>query len=430
LKKNDISVLNVSTSDLHGGAARAMYRLHKGLISAGIVSKVFVKEKLGDDYTVIPLEAFVPKNKFSKLYAWLLHKIENKKQQFTWAKYPTRKNEFLSDLRSVPVYEALEAIDFNIIHLHWINSRFLDIGELCKINKPIVWTLHDTWAFTGICHYTYKCEKYTDSCGSCIFLDSNDPLDLSHQVWEAKSLAYKNLNLHIVAPSHWLASMVKSSSLLKDFPIKVIPNGLDTKIYSPKIRSELPQNYGLNLNKKVVLFGALNPDQDERKGFTKFLEAVKYLEELNYDFVIATFGSQNAVNIRTKIPIINYGFLARDEQMAQAYSSADVMVVPSLSEVFGQTASEAMSCGTPVVAFDFSGITDIVDHKLNGYLAKPFDSWELAEGIIWCLENNKSGLLSSNARKKALECYSIDSVAEQYIELYKSVLQPDICSQI
>jgi glycosyltransferase involved in cell wall biosynthesis len=418
-----IKVLSVNTSDRNGGAARAAYRIHCGVRSLDVDSRMFVKDKQSSDETVISLGEFEPHNLFNSIYKYIQNKLKNKIQHYRWGKYPHVEDVFLSDLRTVSLHGAFRKLDFDLLHLHWVNLRFLNICELKKINKPIVWTLHDSWAFTGICHYTYDCEHYLHECGNCPFLHSENQHDLSRQIWIRKKKVYRNLNLHIVTPSQWLADCVAKSSLLKGFPLTVIPNGLDTKIYSPGDKKYACEKLGLDFSRKIILFGAINPNEDKNKGFSKLLEAIESLENRGVEKVtLAVFGTDKPIDLSINIPIHYLGFLNTDESIIDAYRAADVMVVPSLSEVFGQTASEAMACGTPVVAFNCTGIKEVVDHKITGYLAESYSSEDLANGIVWCLENNTGCKLSNCAREKVLETYASEIVSNGYANLYNSLI--------
>lgn len=422
-----IKILLLSYSDSNGGASIAAYRFFKSLKHYGLNVKMFVKDKKHLDESILPLSFFISSNFFMRIMAWFLKKIKNKYYHYIWSKYPLKQNVFLSDLRSEPINGALQEIDFDILHLNWFNQRFFDIKELLKINKPIVWTLHDFWAFTGICHYPFECNKFQERCGYCEFLNSNKEKDLSSIIWKQKYEVYSKLKLHIVTPTSWLAEEAKKSSLMKNFNIQVIPNTLDISLFSPTKKEIAFDFYNIkrdSINNKYILFGSINPNGDRRKGLSELLEALKILEidnNINFEFIV--FGSDKNVQVSLNIPIHYLGFIDNDEDLVKAYSLADVMVVPSLSEVFGQTASESMACGTPVVAFNCSGIKEVVDHKVNGYLAEPYSAEDLAHGIRWCIENNKNGDLSLNARNKVLQNYSYEVVAEKYVQLYKSILK-------
>jgi glycosyltransferase involved in cell wall biosynthesis len=237
-------------------------------------------------------------------------------------------------------------------------------------------------------------------------------------------MIYPKLNLHIVTPSTWLADLARESTLLKNFPITVIPNCLDTDVFKPVDKVHVLSDLGLNNSKKKILFGAVNALNDSNKGFKQLIEALSHFEHSvdcsKYELLV--FGTDKPINeIQTPLQIHYLGYIKQDTELVKVYNAADVMVVPSLSEVFGQTASEAMACGTPVVAFNCTGIKEVVEHKITGYLAEPYSPEDLATGILWCEQNNVLGELSVNARNRVVENYSVDRVAAKYKALYENL---------
>lgn len=424
-----IRVLSVCTSDSFGGAARAAYRIHRAVQSYGIDSKMFVKQKGTTDPTVIPLSDFLPKNLWYRSYDWIRNKVKNKWQHYIWGKYPNRSPYFMSDLRSTDIGDALQRKDYDILHLHWINQRFLPL-EALPTDKPIIWTLHDSWPFCGICHYFLECEHYKQQCGECPFLHSGRVNDLSHSMWNKKEEIYKTLDLHIVTPSRWLGDCTRLSSLMGKFPITVVPNCLDTNLYRPLTEQEIPPQWRnlqeRRLEKPLLLYGAMNAATDMIKGFTNLLSALKMLEEQGYAgaFELIVFGADRGeIPMDLHIPIHFVGYVTNTQDLVSLYNLASVMVVPSLTENLSCTIMESLSCGTPVVAFNIGGNSDMIEHLSNGYLAHEKDSEDLARGIIWCLENNCDGHLSVNARRKVVENYSPQIVGRQYAHLYTEILQ-------
>ena len=189
-------VLSVCTS-LNGGAGRAAYRIHQGVSNFGVDSRMLLKEGGADDPSVITLDELLPNGPSVKVFDWVRNKFRNKMQHYRWSRYPGRENVYMSDMRGADIHGALRKLDYDVLHLHWINQRFISLDDLPK-DKPIVWTLHDSWPFCGVCHYFLDCEKYKDKCRSCPFLHSGKANDLSNQVWREKANVYKNLNMHIV----------------------------------------------------------------------------------------------------------------------------------------------------------------------------------------------------------------------------------------
>lgn len=422
-------ILSVSTSDARGGAAHAAYRIHLSQKALGIDSKMFVKEKHLIDNDIIELESLIPKNPLYNHINNIRNKLRNKIQHLRWRRYPNREPFFMSDLRGTDLHGALHKLDYDILHLHWINLRFVPLNSLPH-NKPIVWTLHDSWSFCGICHYFLECNRYQDQCGSCPHLHSKDNKDLSHWAWKKKLSAYKKLDLHIVTPSRWLGDCAKQSSLLSRFPVTIIPNCLDTNIFRPIEPSDISPCWEkfqkATIGKKIILFGAVSATKDPIKGFSLLLKALQIIEqnELAKDIELAVFGADSSdLNIESGMPVHYLGYIHNTEELVSLYNIANVMVVPSLTEVFAQTASEALACELPVVAFRCTGIQDTVDHLKDGYLAEPYNPEDLANGILWCLNNNNNNRLGKAGREKVLKKYSPEVVGEKYKQLYLSVYE-------
>lgn len=417
-----IRVLSVSTSDSSGGAARAAYRIHLAVQEYGIDSRMFVKNKGTSDDRVSSVRDFVPHNALYRAFDWVRNKVKNKWQHYQWGKYPKKGPYFMSDLRSTDIGGALRKIDYDILHLHWVNLRFLPLDQLPK-DKPIVWTLHDSWPFCGICHLPMDCSGYERECGDCPSLWSNDPRDLSHQVWKKKLGYYRGLDLHVVAPSRWLADCARKSSLLGTCDIRVIPNCLDTEGFCPGSREEACAQLGLDPAKRHILFGAMNAVEDRNKGFEELADALKRIAPHHLeDTDLVIFGTTRLVPDRLgALTVRSLGMLKTQEVIVAAYRAADVTVVPSLSENLSCTIQESLSCGTPATAFAIGGNGDLIDHQVNGYLAREKDCEDLAAGIRWCLDHASE--LSPAARQKVLENYTPAVVGEKYAGLYRSLIE-------
>lgn len=421
---NELKVLTVNTFDTFGGAAVAAYRIHQGVRLIGINSIFLVKHKLSDDKTVISIDEFDNSSKLTSLLRWIYNKINNKLYQLKWSKYPNKKITDFSDLRSVPLHDALKKIEFDILHLHWINGRFFDLKELKSVKKPIVWTLHDNWPFTGICHYFYDCIKFKTGCGTCPLLNSSQENDLSHIIWKEKNEIYSSLNMHIVAPSNWMAESSKESKLFSNFPVTVIPNPSDSRFFSTDNNENAFKKFNLDRQKNYILFASLKVFSDKRKGFTELLKILDYLSNI-YECksmeLIVIGAVEQTTDFATSIPIRYLGIVSSEEAMLMAYKIAEVTVVPSFCENLSNTIMESLACSTPVVAFNIGGNGDMIDHKKNGYLAEPYSTEDFANGIIWCLEHNSKGEIGKNARRKVTENFSIDIISGMYKKLYESL---------
>ena len=407
-------ILIVNTSDIQGGAARAAYRLHKALLVREVDSHMVVQSKSSDDYTV-----HGPSTNYYKVMA----KVRPILDSIPVRRYHKRTKTSFSP-SCVPyagLVDKINSLKPDVVHLHWIAGGMFPIEDLVKINIPIVWSLHDMWAFTGGCHYNQDCGGYQNQCGRCPVLGSNKEKDLSRKVWLRKQACISLLpNMTIIGLSKWMADCAVSSSLFKNNPVVNLPNPINTKIFAPVGRAEARRLFNLPDNKKLILFGAMGATVDRRKGFKELCKSLSHLP-VDYDLVV--FGSsepQVPQDFKQKAHYL--GHLYDDISLRVLYSAADVMVVPSLQEAFGQTATESMACGTPVVAFGTTGLLDIVEHKLNGYLAKVFDVKDLAKGIQWVLQHEHPEQLGQAARDKVVCGFDSHVVANQYINLYGQVM--------
>ncbi|MFB0534676.1 MAG: glycosyltransferase family 4 protein [Anaerolineae bacterium] len=411
-----MKVLHLNTFDIIGGAARAAYRLHAGLQRIGVDSQMRVARRFSDDPNVHEAESTL-----SRKWARLRPFISSLPLQF----YPDRDGRpFAPQWIGANVADAVAKAD--VVNLHWVCGGFLTPEMIGRIKKPIVWTLHDMWAFTGGCHYAGDCTRYKDSCGACPQLGSSRQRDLSRKVWRRKMRAWDKLDLTLVTPSRWLAECARQSALFRSRRIKVIPHCLDTDRYKPLDKTMVREILGLPTDKKIILFGAISTTRDTRKGFQHLRPALNNLSKcgLDLEVEIVIFGpsrSRNAPDFGIKTHYV--GRLNDDISLALLYATADVMIMPSQEEAFGQTASEAIACGTPVVTFDSTGLRDIVDHKINGYRAECYKSDDLARGIAWVLQDEQRWqLLSRQARRKAENAFAPEIVAQRYADLYKEVV--------
>ncbi len=406
-------ILHLSTSDIDNGGARAAYRLHQGLRSLGCSSQMLVRARFSTDPTVVPEKSIL--TKLGPVTSQLSLQFFSQKPLSMFSP------QYFPDALAPKVNQ----IHPDIINLHWVCNGFLRIETLAKFQQPLVWTLHDMWPFTGGCHYNSDCDHYQQACGTCPQLGSDRKGDLSHRIWQRKAKSWKNLNLTIVATTSWMADCARSSSLFKNRRIEVIPLGLDTDKYKPCKQSFARDVLNLPHDKQLVLFGAIGGTSDRRKGFHLLLPALQRLKQAGWEeqIELVLFGSA----MPEQPPDLGFrthyvGRLTDDITLALVYSAVDVMIVPSIQEAFGQTASEAMACGTPVVAFNATGLKDVVNHQQTGYLATPFEPEDLAKGIAWVLsDKERHQMLAENARNKALQEFTYDVQARRYLSLYQTI---------
>ncbi len=427
-------VIQLSAEDISGGAARAAQRLHLGLRAIGIDSRMVVRHKGGDDPYTYPAFA-VPFADGRAAPAGLrqdLRKAVFKAcgylDQLPLRCYPRRQTLTWS-IGWVPtgIPAIVARLGPNVIHLHWIGAGFVPIRALPAFRRPLVWTLHDMWAFTGGCHQAIDCVRYQQLCGNCPQLGSDRERDLSRRIWGQKYRHWGRLDLTVATPSRWLADCAKKSTLFRDRRIEVIPYGIDTSRYRPHEQTLARQVLGLPPDRRLILFGAMHSTSDPLKGFNHLQSALRALAQSapKERLHLMVFGASEPPDPPDfGFPATYAGSLHDDLSLALLYSAADVFVAPSRQDNFPNTVLEALACGVPCVAFDIGGMPDLIAHQQTGYLARPFDEADLARGIAWVLEDeSRRRALAEAARRKVEREYDLTSVARRYEALYHEVLK-------
>ena len=413
-------VLLVNTTEKGGGAAIATNRLKEALINNGIKAKMLVRKKESQSLSVVGIDSW------KQNYSFL-------KERFNiWtANGFSREHLFDVDLgcNGSDITELREFQEADIIHLNWINQGLLSLRDIKKIlnsGKPVVWTMHDMWQFTGICHYTGDCTEYKTGCRNCPMLTKPGNKDLSCKIFNRKARLLKDKKIHFVAVSQWLADKAKESKLLQFQPVSVIPNALSVNHFQLKDRENSRRQFSLP-EKIIIVFGAVKMDET-RKGLKYLIEALNYMVANGMfkreDLHLALFGGVKNPEILQEIPVsyTDVGFIKDDEALSALYAAANVTVIPSLYETFGQTVIEAQACGCTPVTFNNSGQTDIVQHLVNGYLAEYLNVEDLAKGIQWAIQ---SKLNPNDLRSNVIKNFSESVVANKYIELYNSLARTE-----
>jgi glycosyltransferase involved in cell wall biosynthesis len=410
-----LKLILLNHSDIIGGAGRAAYRIHHALRQAGVDSWMWVDSATSGDWTVQG-----PATKLRKGLVKLRPILGSGvfKPAFKTGNPIIHSPAILPSGR----VNALNNSDADVLHLHWVQGEMLSIAEIGRLRKPVVWTLHDIWAFCGAEHYT---EEFRWREG---YRKDNRPsyesgVDLNRWTWQRKRKHWQR-PMNIVTPSHWLAQCVRESALMRDWPVSVIPNPIDTERWQPLEQSLARELLGLPKDVPLLLFGAIGGGQDPRKGFDLLQAALQHLRGEIPELQLVVFGQ-----LRPKdppdlgFPIHYTGHLHDDLSLRALYSAADVFVLPSRQDNLPNTGVEALVCGTPVVAFNTCGLPDIVKHHETGYLAKAFDVEDLAKGLQLLLTNRAlARQLGAQARLFAVNHFSNSVVAGQYRDIYQTVL--------
>ena len=400
-----MNVLILSTYERSGGAAIAALRLLHAFQKNGVNASMLVRKNLTFGGRRVQKQSLP--SIWERLVIATVHNRFSTRN--LWAIDTACCGE---DITSTEEYQNAD-----VIHLHWINQSFLSFKTLEKIvksGKKIVWTMHDAWNATGICHLTLECKNHLSECGNCQYLSHTSPSDLSHKVWKKKKALYAAGNIQFVTCSRWLMEEVKRSSLLASQNVTSIPNPLDTNFFMPQNKMLARKMLQLPEEKKLLLFVAQNVN-NPYKGMKYLFEAVK--KSRRNDITLLMLGNAEGVECEG-VETIALGYLSEQEKIRAAYNAADAFILPSLSENLPNTIMEAMACGTPSVAFRVGGIPEMIDHMENGYLSDFQDSSDLSQGIEYVLKEENAARLSAACREKVLTEYSEKSVVERYLSLY------------
>lgn len=414
-------ILIINTSENRGGPAIAASRLMESLKNNGIKAKMLVRDKQTDQISVVEL-----KRNWLQLWKFMWERIVIlKANRF-------KKNNLFAvdiantgtDITSLPEFQQAD-----VIHLHWINQGMLSLKDIRKIvesGKPIVWTMHDMWPFTGICHYAKECVHYQEECHHCPLLyGGGKKKDLSTHTFRKKKELYQTASITFVACSQWLKDKAQRSALLPATSVINIPNPINTNLFKPRKEQEARAKCKLPQNGKLVLFGSVKI-MDERKGARYLIEACKQLAEKHPEWKetlgIVVFGKQSE-QLQNLLPFKVYPltFVKNEHELVDIYNAVDLFVLPSLQENLPNMVMEAMACGVPCVGFNVGGIPEMIDHLHNGYVAQPKSAEDFANGIHWILTEPEYAELSEQAYRKVVANYSEGIIAKRYTEIYNKI---------
>ena len=386
-------ILIINTSERTGGAAVAANRLMEALKNNGVKAKMLVRDKETDSLTVCGLSA-----------KW------RTQWNFLWERFVIwvhlhfqREHLFEMDIANcgVDITKMPEFEEADVIHLHWVNQGMLSLENIRKIlatGKPVVWTMHDIWPVTAICHYARGCEAFHTECKNCPLLPGS--IDLAHKVWKRKQRMLEGQRVTYVACSKWLAEEARKSALLKGQVVTNIPNAIDTHVFRPQDKQKAREALGLPTDKRIILFVSQRVT-DPRKGMSYFVDAVRTLAEqhpeMKENTMVAILGGHaEDVAAQLALPVHALGYVSKPQRIVEVYNSG----------------------------FQVGGIPEMINHQQNGYVAKFRDVDDLAAGIRYVLDEADYAQLSKQCVMKVAHSYSQQSVANRYLEIYEAAMQP------
>lgn len=422
----DMKVVHINRADTGGGAAVAVQRIHAALRKEGVESSMLVLSKYSDEPNVEQYS--------DTTFGQMLNFANFVRERLTILPHEShssmRYNFSLANTGvDVTTHHLVKEAD--IIHLHWINQGFISFGglkKLASLGKPIVWTLHDMWPFTGGCHYAGTCLEFNEHCGFCPYLKDASRQDISAVEFKQKRELYSGMNLTVVSCSQWLNSLATCSALFSKKRCLSIANPIDLEVFKPMDRKEARRRLGLPEDKKLLLFGAAKIT-DLRKGFRYLVEALRIISDsfpsVAKQMELVLFGlmkDDGLYDVSSNYKVHQMGFVSSTEQLVDLYNAADSFVLPSLQDNLPNTVVESMACGTPVVGFRIGGVPEMVDHERTGYLAEVKNSLSLANGIYATLLFNTPEK-RREVRSRAEKMFGEKQSAQQYKELYEQLLK-------
>ena len=395
-----MKILNVSYSDLFGGAAKSAYRMHRALnkISPKIRSKMYVVKKMSTDKDVISIN-----NNFDSF----IFKIKNYLGILV-AKFDSNPNPKSYNFFNSPVLNYINSSKFDLINLHWINAETLSIDDVKKINKPYIITMHDMWWICGTENYL----KINDNS----YIKGRFANNFSKKIYEKKNSLKPRA---IVCPSKWLKNITKKSKLFKNNYVFQIPYPINQKIFYPKNIKEI-KNLKLKKNNKIkIFFGVFGSSNDYRKGVDLLIKSLNILDKDSFELVIA---SKNSLKENVSFDLINLEYINTEKELSKVYNLCDIIVLASRLDNLPNIALEAQSCGKPIVAYNVGGISDIIIDGFNGYLIKPFNYKNFAKKLKKLIKNKNIRLkFQQNAIKSAKKNWSEKNIVNKYKVLFKNL---------
>ena len=405
-----MKVLHVNRSDVQGGAARAVYRIHEALNNYKIESNMLVCNSTSGDRSVKCLNG-----KFERFSLFMRQRVAR-----VLVKCLKTENRTVHSPAVLPSGNVtkINETDADLLNLHWVGGEMLSIGDIGRLRKPVVWTLHDMWGFCGAEHVTFD-ERWRHGYSRTNRPSYERGLDLNRLTWLRKRYSWRK-PVNIITPSGWLRDCVLESALMREWPVNVIPNCLDTQRWRPIEKDFARDLLGLPRDVPLIMFVVYEGRSGYNKGTDLLLGALDHLRSDKSDIELVALGdTKNERFDNLGFTMHGIGRLHDDLSLSCAYSACDALVVPSRCEAFCQIAVEAQACGTPVAAFDVGGLRDIINHKKTGYLAKAFDTVDLAEAVNWVSRND----LRKSSRERAVEKFSYEVVAAQYANEYRRILK-------
>lgn len=399
-----LNILQINTADTKGGAGKVAYRLQNELKKRGYKTSYLVARKYSknNDVKLIRSDSNLRRRILGKLSYYLANDLDL---------FPSKHILKLPEFKSA-----------DIIHCHNLHSNYFNFSILEKISrlKPIIWTFHDMWPITAHCAHSFDGPVKKSGFFTCPSLDIYPAIAWHNEKYleNRKTKVYTNSNFHIITPSKWLADKV-GQSVLKDKPLTIIYNGVDTSVFKPWPKSQCRHELNLPQNKKIILIIAKRGQSNPWKGGNYVQDIINdYCNNIDTYF-IDLGGDENKTGANTK----TVSYVNDQETLAKYYSAADMLLYPSIADNCPLVVLEAMACGLPVVTFNTGGIPELIEHKINGYIAEYKNVYDLKSGVAYLLNMPHQEIeeMKQNSVNKISAGCTIEKMADQYVEIYQKI---------
>lgn len=404
-----MNILYINTYYKGGGAEKVVRQLYRGISSDDIHTYCIVGRYQMD----VPEDVEV-------IYSSFLERAE------TTARGGLLRNTLFHTPKARDVIiRCIQEKHIDIVHFHNMHSNYLglqDIEEIHRYCPNIIITLHDMWAMTGGCAYSFECMRWqTKACRECRGNEGMKPFSMAHYVYAQKVQALAGKGYQYVVPSRWLQEYCHYG-VMKEESVRLICNGISMDRFQPRDKAAMKKKYQLPIDKHVLLFAA-NGTDNVYKGFPYLLEALQMLPDKE-QYVLAVVGNKGKLSLDIAFEVHAFGYISSEEELNELYSAADLFLLPSVADVSSFTAMESMASGTPVLSFATGGIPEIVTDEV-GWTVEPRDSSAMARKIadIFAPESADGYCRRQLACPTRIDMhYNDDVMLQNYKELYNEMM--------
>ena len=396
-------ILHLNFDDNIGGASRAAIRLHKALLLKKVRSKIIIIKKINKEKKVIKFSNNYDLSIFLKRgVSYILKKIQNFKNLNIHRSYNMFDNQELVNY--------INNSNYDLVHLHWINSEMISIEDLIKLKKKIVWTFHDLWPVLPTQHITLKnnLNFKTNTRFESFFFNRKKKLFIKQKI-------------NIICPSNFIYRKIKNSQIIKKNRLEIISNALDKNFWKPINKDFCRKKLGISKNKKIILFHLPRKSDDYVKGLDIFEFVIKNLKINDIEIIILGKKRENIIR-NLKYKVYSYGDIKNSSKLRLLYNCSDLILSTSRFESFGQVILEAQFCGVPCIGFENTGLKEIIVNNKTGILIKKNNQKQMIKKIEFLLSNKKNFIIKKKFFNQIIKKFENKKISKDHIKFYKKII--------